>query len=175
MKKTKGVTKYESEWQLCRVSIKGSNFKIDEKISKCFNYFKDKPCYNRWERVYNWAEGLLLGLKKNEDKIKVLDFLEKLEGLKPGQIIFDDTITNKNILINTNVSHILLLWNDLLKTNDKWLSKGYFHKECNYFIDLLYEIILERGFENKVFLQREILLKNRTGSMLVKNEHVFFF
>ena len=176
MKKTKGVTKYEIEWQILRVALKGSlNESEDDlliKINKVFNYFEKDKIYERWERVFNWLEGLLRGYHSKEQVMIeiVRDKLMEFEYLKP-EIILNEKIINSEKILEYGDDLLKLLWVDLFRTNRKWLLKGYFHKECNDFMDLVYNHLEESSLNRK---QKE-LLALRKASSLIENNHKFFF
>lgn len=176
MRKTFGITKYESRWQLLRARIKGKhNDDLSYKFSLVLSYFKEDPSYNRWERVFNWAEGLLRGLKDEDKRIHTAAFLDELNQLKPQPSIIDDISENYNVLFNADIRDITLLWKDLFKMNKDWLLKGYFHKECNAFLDTLSNVLSARGVDNIKGYSNESLHNLRLGSKNIKNVHNFFF
>lgn len=176
MKKTEGVTKYEIEWQVLRVSLKGSLNNSEEelllKINKAFDYFEKNKIYERWERVFNWLEGLLRGYHSKElSLIKLLqDKLVEFKDFKPD-FTQAEVLCNSEEILKYKRESLKLLWLDLFKTNVKWLSKGYFHKECNDFMDLIYIHLGEESLEVK----QEELLRKRESSFHITNNHRFFF
>lgn len=176
MKKTRGVTKYEIEWQILRVTLKGSlnesEYDLLIKINQAFDYFERNKIYERWERVFNWLEGLLRGYHSKEPSLRAIiqDKIDEFECLKPEIVLSEETINSEKIL-EYGDDLLKLLWVDLFRTNKKWLLKGYFHKECNDFMDLVYEHLRGNSLDNR---QKELLVL-RKNSFLIENNHKFFF
>jgi hypothetical protein len=122
MRKTFGITKYESRWQLLRASIKGKyNDDLSYKFSLVLSYFKEDLSYNRWERVFNWTEGLLRGLKDEDKRIHTATFLDELNQLKPCVNVIDDISENYSVLFNAdiNAAHNIAAWGVAVNTPEK--------------------------------------------------------
>lgn len=176
MRKTLDITKYEIEWQIVRSSIKGGKTSFDEKIEKALAYYEETKSKDRWERVYNWLEGLSRGYKaaKNQEAINTIGFL--LEGLNEDRgSDLKEAIDSEEqlIILHEACQHaIKVLWEDLFRTNEKWLKKGYFHRECNEFMDW---VEANKDFEVKERYSLERLASLRAESSTKKNGHSFFF
>lgn len=179
MRKTKEISKYELEWQMVRVKVKGAlNDKntLHEKFKIIRNYFQETYTYDRWERSYNWLEGFYRGIKRFScESILLLieDEFAYYNANKP-QI----NVINKNFNKTFNDYDITLRWKlykDLFNTNKKWLQGGYFHKECNGFIDELYNSFLEDSIQIKQNYSFEYLLQLRSNSFKTLKTHKFFF
>lgn len=176
MRKTTGVTKYEVEWQVLRVSLKGSLNNSEEellfKISRAFDYFEKNKIYERWERVFNWLEGLSRGFHAKETSlIEVIQGkLNEFKNYKPD-LVFSEVLYNSEKILKCDKDLLRLLWVDLFRMNKKWLLRGYFHKECNDFMDLIYNHLEECSLTPK---QKE-LSGLRELSFNMVNSHRFFF
>lgn len=178
MKKSKDITKYEIEWQLLRVKVKGSQVDVLSKINITKEYFLQTKTYDRWERVYNWLEGLYKGYLSSKD-VSVLKIIEEeMIYYKDINILlkkeyFINKDLQEDILKNAPITDIKLLWIDLFKTNKKWLQRGYFHKECNAFIDWL--LLIRPEIESDKTYTKEYLGELRKFSEKKQNTHKFFF
>ncbi len=174
MRKSKDITKYNADWQIVRSSIKGSKFSLEEKLSKVKNYFNSNKSEDRWERCVNWCEGLIMGYKaaKNIDAINRI--IEEVESYGDRSLYGkeDRNIDNKELLIGYSYDERLVLWKDMYKTNTKWLKKGYYHEECNKFMDDMVNVFNKR-FED--IWRYDILLELREKSKNLENTHKFFF
>ena len=60
----------------------------------------------------------------------------------------------------------------MYRTNTKWLKKGYYHKECNEFMDDMVNIFMKNREDIWRF---DILLEIREESKNLENTHKFFF
>lgn len=125
MKKSKDITKYTVEWQIARVRAKKAK-KCEDKLEIVKTYFDDKTTYSRFERSYNWTEGLLRGYKDQINKAKTAAFLDYLEKNKPQYSSIDLDHDDFSI---TEPELIRFLYKDLYKRTQKWLQQGYAHKE----------------------------------------------
>lgn len=177
MKKTKNITKYDLQWQLLRVSVKGSKVSIEEKLSRTRAYFVENHSYCRWERVYNWLEGLERGYKNKGDQKTLFLIKEEFSFYKDQKQNTREVQDRGWSIENVDSKDLVLLCKDLFKTNEKWLSNGYFHEECNSFLDSLFNEIKKRGVE---FLLGEkyqfyLLEESRLVNSSKVNKHKFFF
>jgi len=174
MRKSKDITKYNADWQIVRSSIKGSKFSLDEKLSKVKSYFDNNRSEDRWERCVNWCEGLIMGYKaaKNVDAINRV--MEEIESYGDRSLYGkeDSNIDNKELLLNYSYDERLVLWKDMYKTNTKWLKKGYYHKECNDFMD---DMVYIFHHNNEEIWRYGVLLDLREESESLENTHKFFF
>ena len=174
MKKSADVTKYEPQWQIIRSIVKGKyNNNLDEKFSLVENYFKQTYSYDRWERVYNWSEGLQRGFRnKNEKKVGYIqEKLDYLMSLKPDESNICHNL-NYEILNNYSNDVLINLFKDLLKRNITWLQGGYLNKELNEFIDIVLYYIKDK---NKIEKQIISLNEFREYSKTVKCTYKFVF
>lgn len=182
MKKSKHISKYEVEWQIIRSSIKGGKTSFDEKISRALNYLTDQMTEDRWERVYNWLEGLERGYKaaRDDQKISVIkSILGSLDSMKEGgsiglAIALDEKAELKS-LKKASDKEVITLYRDLCKTNEGWLSKGYFHGECNEFIDYIVSVHNELIVNIKGKYTLSYLKELRLNASEMDNNHKFFF
>lgn len=165
MKKTAGVTKYEIHWQVLRNSLKGNmNDDLQGKILKAYTYYKEKPCFDRYERVANWIEGLYKGFKSLEKREEILFTLQTLDFSNKERSYSE--INSASDFQSYSESQLESLWKDLLKTNLQWLSKGYYHKELNNFMLLLSTCIC---------VDLTSLNQAKEKVSYLKNTHKFFF
>lgn len=176
MRKSKDISKYEIEWQVLRSSLKGKlNDDIETKLSKAECYFEKTFSSDRHERVLNWMEGLLMGFKATGKSpsllVEQILYYKSMDNLRPALAI--DIQQQEEVLDLFSDEEIVNLWTDLCKTNEKWLKKGYFHKECNAFLDWLYS--RKKNILNKCRFSYNDLLSLRNNSRGVKNTHQFFF
>lgn len=181
MRKTEGVTKYELQWQLLRSSIKGkdnsSESALTSKFTQVKSYFEQSETYDRWERVYNWLEGLRRGFhKKGEFFLNLVEselvYYKSLEPQKQTSVRCENSLSSL-LLVGFNERKVL--WDDLFKTNKNWLEKGYFHKECNDFLDFLYQSFELKNEIHLLKLNKAYLLELRENKTQIKNSHKFFF
>ena len=174
MRKSKDITKYNADWQIVRSSIKGSKYSLDEKLSKVKNYFNDNQSEDRWERCVNWCEGLIMGYKaaKNFEAIDII--LSEIDSYGSRDLYKKEVVDNNNInlLENYSYSERLILWKDMYRTNTKWLKKGYYHVECNQFMDCMVEVFRNNGED--IWRYNE-LISFREDSKKIDNTHKFFF
>ncbi len=179
MRKSENISKYNLAWQLCRISIKGSGFNCEEKILKVFSYFEEKPSLQRWERVYNFLEGLQRGYKaaRMDNEIMLiqthLDCFKISEGLELEEEETDDWDSIEWNAMNLGIK----LYKDLFKRSEKWLKGGYFHKEQEAFVDKLHEVLIKGGWVYSAHDRHNIkrLRELRANSLTMKNKHNFFF
>lgn len=174
--KSKDITKYEALWQIVRSSVKGSRILLEDKLIKVREYFNETKTFDRWERCYNWLEGLERGYRacSNFHAIHLIK-LEKAQYTldKPDKSTRFNT-DDWEELMKADEKAIKLLWNDLFKSNINWLNGGYFHKERNEFVDKLLIFILERGIQIKPN-QLQTLQEKRAESFTKINKHKFLF
>ncbi len=181
MKKTDGITKYEMQWQLIRSSIKGQGTDLESKIQEAYSYFAETHSYDRWERVYNWLEGLQKGYAAAKNLVAINRIKQELESYaylkETGMVKFYDSYeldveAQAKRLAQASDKAVIVLWKDLFRTNEKWLKKGYYHKECNEFMDMLWQA---RGIDvsDRFSMKHLQELRGLCGDM--DNKHKFFF
>lgn len=174
--KSKDITKYEALWQITRSSVKGSRILLEYKLIKVRKYFDETNTFDRWERCYNWLEGLERGYRacSNFNAIQLIKsekaqyILDKPD--KSTRFITDD----QEEFAKVDEKAIRILWDDLIKTNTNWLDKGYYHKECNDFVDKLLIFITDNNIQIKAN-QLQILQEKRAESITKTNKHKFLF
>lgn len=171
--KTKGVSKYDIHWQIVRSELKGSfNENLEFKTQKAFKYFNENPNKDRKERVLNWLQGLERGTKDSYRKNYLKAIIEQFSELA----VEDSLEATANRLTDFNCysqEKLLHLYYDLFKTNEKWLKNGYFHKECNEFIDTLLCSLSEVEVSNRY--SKEKLIELRLKASSIPNTHKFLF
>lgn len=180
MRKSENISKYNLSWQLCRVSVKGSKFNCEEKILKVFSYFEEKPSLQRWERVYNFLEGLQRGYKAAKKDREIALIQTHLDCFKINRVLKMEVEAEDNWNCFKEDSMLILgtkLYKDLFKRSEKWLKSGYFHKEQETFIDKLHEALINKGWVYSISDRHSMvrLKELRVNSLLVKNKHSFFF
>lgn len=178
MRKSKDITKYEVEWQILRADVKGKRASLDEKLERARSYFNKTNSYDRWERVVNWLEGVIMGYKsaKDYDSIhKVLneiDYYKSIKGEVNDAISYDVAESAYSDLKEYSYELRLMLWRNLYQRNKVWLSRGYFHKDINIFMDYMVELFNHKkekfpNFDKLMLLREECKTKD--------NVHKFFF
>jgi hypothetical protein len=174
MRKSKDITKYNADWQIVRSSIKGSKFSLEEKLSKVKSYFDNNRSEDRWERCVNWCEGLIMGYKAAKNVNAINRIVEEIEsyGVRSLYDKEDSNVNNNTLLREYSYDKRLVLWKDMYKTNTKWLKKGYYHKECNEFMDDMVNVFMRNREDIWRF---DILLELREESKNLENTHKFFF
>lgn len=166
MRKSKNITKYTVEWQNARIRAKIEKDCTD-KLSIVKEYFDDKPVYSRFERAYNWGEGLLRGYKDQVNKHKVMAFLIYLEDNKPEFSIKEGDHNDFNLIESKDS---LCLYKDLYVRTKKWLKEGYAHQEQIAFLYGLQQnlnISIKRGYDIRDI---DDLINNKP-----KNNYKFLF
>jgi hypothetical protein len=181
MRKSKDITKYDIDWQVLRATVKGGKTDVISKLSKVRDYWNDNQSMDNWERVVNWLEGLRMGYiaSKNQQAMDLID--KEIEFYK------QNTVSNKEDILSDQ-EHIARmmkydfktrygLWRDLFKRNEKWLAKGYNHKEHNHFMDLMWEVFKKNNEESnlKENYSFEKLSALRDEAEGLDNTHKFFF
>jgi hypothetical protein len=179
MKKSKDVTKYDPDWQIVRVSVKGPSTSLDDKLRIANEYFARNKTYDAWERVANWLEGLQMGYKAAGDTAaieRIAAELSRYNGIVPStkepQLSDDDVIAR---LKRYSPQQRLQLWRDLFDRNKKWLAKGYNHGEHNHFMDLMYQVFTAQKENIPSSVSKEKLDALRKSSATLQNTHKFFF
>jgi hypothetical protein len=177
MKKSADITKYDLRWQVLRSSLKGKfNDNLTLKLKKVSDYLNEDKSKDRWERVYNWCEGLLKGIKASASQENLQSLLSYMDFLDNNKHEYKESEKGLSIQESFHLYsqiELVLLLKDLFKTNKGWLEKGYFHKECNCFMDQLYEVVEESLIKDS-FSKKSLLLL-RAKSLHVTNKHGFFF
>jgi len=174
MRKSKDITKYNATWQIVRSSIKGSKSSLEEKLSKVKSYFNDNKSEDRWERAVNWCEGLIMGYKAAKNDVAINRIMEEIESYNDRSLYGREGECRDNVFLleGYGYSERLRLWKDLYKTNTRWLKKGYYHKECNEFMDDMVRVFNLYGED---IWRYDILLDLREKSKELDNTHKFFF
>jgi hypothetical protein len=174
MRKSKDITKYNADWQIVRSSIKGSKFSLEEKLSKVKKYFDYNRSEDRWERCVNWCEGLIMGYKASKNLDAIDRIIKEIDSYDDRSLYNkeDSNVNNNTLLREYSYDERLVLWKDMYRTNTKWLKKGYYHKECNEFMDDMVNIFMKNREDIWRF---DILLEIREESKNLENTHKFFF
>ena len=180
MRKTEGITKYEVQWQLIRSSIKGAKTELEDKLEEAQAYFMETRTYDRWERVYNWLEGLQRGYKASKNLVAIARIKVEMgfyETVKSTYVVLKDDYSlnaeeQEARLQNASDKAVKTLWEDLFRTNEKWLKKGYFHSECNAFMDWMY---VKSDFTESERYSMKHLKELRALCGETDNTHNFFF
>lgn len=178
MKKSKDITKYNLKWQMIRSKIKGPSVPLKDKIKTVREYFDSEKTKDAYERVLNYLEGLMLGYKgKNEDAVaqiaqEIMEYYKidtnKLLKERDSFITFEDAT-------KYSFEERYDLWKDLFIRNKKWLEKGYFQKEINDFMDVMYQLFKKNNenLDKAYSIERlEHLRKEAEGK---ENTHRYMF
>lgn len=147
--KSKDITKYDPDWQITRVKVKGSNTSIPDKLGIVDFFFRQNRTLDNQERIINWLEGLWKGIKrtatadieKNINNAHVL--WSSIKGLPKEQPKTPEEV--REILLTYPLSERLLLWKDLFARTKGWGS--YLHKEQDAFMKVLATTIPETAFK----------------------------
>lgn len=171
--KTTGISKYDIHWQIVRVSLKGKfNTDVSKKIGIAVKYFLENPNKSRRERVLNWLQGLEKGFKDSYVKVSLKVCIDSFSS-RPYNEELEPTADSPEDFAQYKQSQLYYLYLDLFKTNKNWLEKGYFHKECNAFLDKLIEAIGEENIASQY--SKAILEKLREQARFKPNTHKFLF
>lgn len=178
MKKTKNISKYDFDWQICRIVAKDCLWYVWDKLPfvRMFWNREGKANIENQERIINWLEGLALGCKT-----KHASFIPTIE----AEINFYKAQTNLSHEVVSSQEECLLkakgellafrrsLWKDLYKRNKLWLSKGYNQKDLNDFMDFLY-LTFEEDDNLAPYTYEKIKLL-REAALTMKNTHKFLY
>lgn len=178
MKKSKDITKYNIKWQLLRLSLKGPSISMPNKIKYANRYFDSEKTIDAYERVLNYLEGLQMGyryrnpdaanrIQQEIDRYCSMDTQSLLK--EPNGFITFEDASEYSYTDRHN------LWVDLFIRNKKWLERGYFQKEINDFMDVLYKLFTHRKETSTMFYSYEKLKQLRNEAKRKTNTHKFFF
>jgi len=121
----------------------------------------------------NWCEGLIMGYKASKNVDAINRILEEIESYGDRSLYNREVSEDNNLLLEKyDYSERLLLWKDLYKTNTKWLKKGYYHKECNEFMDNMVKVFNKKMED---IWRYGFLIELREESKNLENTHKFFF
>jgi hypothetical protein len=168
MRKSVTISKYEIEWQILRSSLKGKfNDNLELKLEKVFDYYNQTSTLDRWERVVNWLEGFQRAIKDLIKRQRIQEEINFYKSLQPKE---EKSLTiQEQDFKKYSLKERVDLWKDLFNTNKKWLMNGYFHKECNLFLDSLFSSF---EIEVKPSYQKLLILRGLKPKI---NNHNFFF
>lgn len=171
--KTAGISKYDIHWQIVRVGLKGKfNTDISRKIKIAIEYFCENPNASRRERVLNWLKGLEKGFKDSYKKNGLRECIQSFSSRSYNEEL-EPTADSPEDFAKYTKSQLYYLYLDLFKTNANWLRNGYFHKECNAFLD---KLIVAIGEENIVKdYSKSKLEELRLKANSIPNTHKFLF
>ena len=168
MRKSVTISKYEIEWQILRSSLKGKfNDNLELKLEKVFDYYNQTSTLDRWERVVNWLEGFQRAIKDLIKRQRIQEEINFYKSLQPKE---EKSLTiQEQDFKKYSLKERVDLWKDLFNTNKKLLMNGYFHKECNLFLDSLFSSF---EIEVKPSYQKLLILRGLKPKI---NNHNFFF
>jgi hypothetical protein len=178
MKKSKDITKYNLKWQMVRAGIKGTSIPLEAKIKSVNDYFNEEKTKDAHERVLNYLEGLQLGYKgKNQEAVDRIDTeIVKYRAINKDALLKErDSFINLKDAVKYSFEDRHRLWKDLFTRNRKWLEKGYFQKEINDFMDVLYSLFKQNNEEVSKAYSFEKLDSLRKEANKKENTHKFFF
>jgi len=140
--KSKDITKYDPEWQIVRVKIKGPKIPYDTKIKSVLGYFNKHKTRDAGERVANFIEGLAMGYKGKSTQDFVNMVLANITKLGDYQSLPKENLKNDQQVLEElktfSKEDRILLWKDLFKRGQNWAQKsGYSHKGQDHFMGLL--------------------------------------
>jgi hypothetical protein len=179
MRKTKNVSKYDLDWQIVRVSVKGPKTNVYAKLSKVLDFFDNNKSKENWERVTNWLEGLLLGYKKPQTLHSLNAFNSVNEILKTFKAIDIDTlpsIESINDFSKHSFEERYTLWVDLFKRTKAWGQKGYIHREQLEFCEQLWKSFsVEEYSVISALYNKEAFDDMISRAIVTPNTHKFLF
>jgi hydroxymethylpyrimidine pyrophosphatase-like HAD family hydrolase len=132
-----------------------------------FDYYNQTSTLDRWERVVNWLEGFQRAIKDLIKRQRIQEEINFYKSLQPKE---EKSLTiQEQDFKKYSLKERVDLWKDLFNTNKKWLMNGYFHKECNLFLDSLFSSF---EIEVKPSYQKLLILRGLKPKI---NNHNFFF
>lgn len=180
MKKSSNISKYVIDWQVIRTKARKIK-ELKSKLSFVLSFYHKNNTYDYWERVYNWAEGLLRGYKacKSIPSISEVNyFLIELSKDKPVKSVLSThlMVSEPNDMKEYDEQDLKEVFFDLYNRNKKCL-KGYYHeKELNIFLDNLYETLgLKKNINLKVEQAYRDMLLLRINSVGKKSIYKFVY
>lgn len=179
MRKSADITKYDPDWQIIRVKVKGPTVGLEDKLKIVSQYYNRNKTVDAWERVVNWLEGLSMGYRSSGDNQAISRIATEISfynGIKPSakqERLAADTLVSR--LSMYPYSERVQLWRDLFDRNKKWLNKGYRHVEHNEFMDALGRLFVKNRETIPDNVSIEKLEELRKKSATLDNTHKFFF
>ena len=156
------VSKYDIDWQVFRVSLK--KLTLNSKLLAVYDYFENNKDVGTKERLLNYLKGLLISYKD----VNIKNEIEKCYNFINNIINIDNKIIISNDLSKYDKKTLLALFNNLNIRNNKWLSKGYVHKEqCDFMLNILNYL--------KEYDKINILKSKIDKANLIKNTHTFLY
>jgi hypothetical protein len=168
------INKYDINWQITRCLAKKEK-SLEKKLELVNNFFNSNLSIENQERCLNWLEGLLLGYKRT-NPTAVIRIRQEIEGFKSFSCLNKEEVKTEEDRLN-NACNIPLkqrieLWKDLFKRNEKWLSKGYYHKQQNDFLEFLYLTLEDVELGNYSYQKLKQLQR---AASTVRNTYKFLF
>lgn len=161
MKKSQGISKYDIDWQVFRVSLKKLKSHID-KVETVAQYLIDHPTTGNRERILNYLEGLSMAYKEP----KRAEILQIKDDLSSYPVVEDNSASEE--FDNYSDEELYPVIKDLQARNNKWLAKGYRHDEQIAFLKKLFTYL------HRADLLLDLDLKVKK-SKTIPNTHKFFF
>lgn len=183
MRKTKGITKYEIDWQILRASIKGNNRieVLKNTLEKVESYLRDRNSQEAWERVMNYIEALIKGFnasKKDEYIDLCIAKMQSLGERGDYELKEKDFNVHNQLSINKySFDQRYTLWKDLFKYEKHFCSRRYRHGELESLVDQLYSVFVS---QNELDLIKESysyarIVDFRKNAINGTNNKKFFF
>ena len=170
MRKSKNITKYNLKWQCIRASVKGSKVNLEDKIATVMNYLVDEKTVDAKERVLNWLEGLQMGYRnKNQGAVDRIN--DQIDFVK--QISYELNEVNDIDINVVDTETLQKVYKDLAKRSERWLVKGYVHKEQESFLDMINDELIKR--DSELVTLAEKICDLREAALIIENTHKFFF
>jgi hypothetical protein len=149
------VSKYDVEWQFFRNSLKSK--KESQKRILIKNFLKESSSLENKERLVNYIKGCFYD---EPLLIFYINLIEKTQTKPPNP---------PKDFCDYSSSERIALYRDLFNRNKKWLTKGYYNKDLNLFIDKLSESL---PLESR---KTEELQALRLSSLNLKNTWKFIY
>ena len=132
--KTKGISKYRTDWQILRTSLKDYS-DVRDKLQLVRDYYAQNKNYPAYERIVNWAKGLVLGYKGRDPMS-----LRKVEGFLIDMGL-DRPLVDKEPpeppITSFSQEALRSTFKDLYARAEKWSKSNYFNEELLVYLETL--------------------------------------
>lgn len=169
MRKSTDITKYDLDWQIVRVSLKGNRFSIPRKLDIAYKFFLKHSTIDNKERIINWLEGMKISVSDVINNSLINDAIDLYKSIT----VADRGHCNNNFNKYGYKSRYAL-WKDLYIRNKKWLSGGYYNEELNVFMDDLYNSFPSHEYISNSYSYSN-LINLRSKSKRINNTYKFLY
>lgn len=167
--KTKGISKYRTDWQILRTSLKDIS-NVGDKLRLVKSYYEQNKNYPTYERIVNWAQGLALGYKGRDPMS-----LRKVEGFLIDMGL-DRPLVDKEPpeppITSFSQEALRSTFKDLYARAEKWSKSNYFNEELLAYLESL-ESAITLSLKKTTKTLRD---KRQQAQLLgIKSTHKFLF